>query len=192
MTLPSIPRTLAGLILLNTAAVLLLLPSVNAFVAASGNPGRGALLAGLWGSVLFSPVTALIKAAVFTAVVWAVASASDVPISIGAALRPALAAELALAVGGPWAGLVLLARGGATSAADLAVPTGINAFWSVPSGWPTILAEQFGLFHLLWAVVLAMLLHRLFPRSRPLMIAAVAACWLTSLGGALIRANLLA
>lgn len=192
MNAPSIPRTLAALVLVNAVAALLLLPSVNGFATASGSPTRGALLAGLWGSVLFSPVAAVSKAAVFTGVVWAVAAIWDTPIPIGAALRPALVAEVALAVGGPWAGLVLLARGGATSAADLAVPTGVDAFWSLPTGWPTILAEQFGLFHLLWAVVLAMLLHRVFPRSRPALIAAVAACWLTSLGGALIRANLIA
>jgi hypothetical protein len=180
------------LLLVNALAVLLLLPSLNAFTTASGTPARGALLASLWGSVLFSPVMAVIKAMLFTGIVWAVAAVWDRPVAIDAALRPALVAELALALGGPWAGIVLLARGGASVAGDLAVPTGIDAFWSVPAGWPTILAEQFGLFHLLWAIVFATLLHRVFRSSRPAMVAAVAACWLTSLGGALIRANLIA
>lgn len=192
MQLPSIPRTLAAVFLINAVALLLLLPTVNGMGADQGSLARGPLLAALGGAVVFSPLVALLKAAALSAVVWAAAAACGLSVPVWGALRPILVAEIALALAGPWTALVLLARGTPATPGDLAVPTGVNAFLSTPAGWPTLLAEQLGLFHLLWALALALLLKDVLRRSRPATILVVATCWFMSLGGALIRANLTA
>jgi hypothetical protein len=185
-------RILAAVLLINALALVLLLPTVNAMGSGAGSLARGPLLAALGGAVVFSPLVALLKAAVLSAIIWATAAACDVPIPLWAALRPALVAEIALALAGPWTAIVLLARGAPATPADLAVPTGVNAFLALPAGWPTLLAEQLGLFHLLWAVALGLLLRQVLRASPRTITLAVLACWLTGFGGALIRANLAA
>lgn len=190
MPRPSIPQALGVVLLVNAVALLLLLPTVNSMGSPQGSLARGPLLAALAGAVMLSPLVALLKAAALSTIVWAAAAMCGVPIPVWGALRPILIAEIALSLAGPWTAIVLLARGAAGAPADLAVPTGVNAFLSVPAGWPSLLAEQLGLFHLLWVVALALLLNDVLRRSRFTTTLVVAACWFVSLGGALIRANL--
>lgn len=190
MPSPSIPRALGAVLLINAAALFLLLPTVNGMGSSEGSLARGPLLAALGGAVVFSPLVALLKAGALSAIVWAAAAACGLSIPVWAAMRPILVAEIALALAGPWTAIVLLARGTPATPTDLAVPTGVNAFLTVPAGWPTLLAEQLGLFHLLWVVALGLLLKDLLHRSRPTTTVVVATCWFVSLGGALIRANL--
>lgn len=192
MRTPSMTRILVAVLLINALALVLLLPTVNAMGSGAGNLARGPLLAALGGAVVFSPLVALLKAVVFSAIIWATAAACDVPIPLWAALRPVLVAEIALALAGPWTAIVLLARGAPATPADLAVPTGVNAFLPIPAGWPSLLAEQLGLFHLLWAVALGLLLRNALRASPRFTTLAVLACWFMGFGGALIRANLAA
>lgn len=186
----TIPRTLAILLLINALALALMLPTVRALGEVPGALSQGPLLAALGASVVLSPLVALLKAGILSAIVWATAAMCDVPVALRAAFPPILLAEVALALGGPWTALVLLARGTPESMTDLAVPSGINAFWTIPPGWPTVLSEQLGLFHILWMVALAILLRDVLRASRRATALAVATCWMTGFGGALIRADL--
>lgn len=190
MPRPSIPQALGVILLVNAVALLLLLPTVNGMGSAQGSLARGPLLAALAGAVVFSPLVALLKAAALSPIAWAAAAMCGVPIPVWGAMRPLLVAEIALSMAGPWTAIVLLLRGTPAAPADLAVPTGVNAFLTFPAGWPTLLAEQLGLFHLLWVVALTLLLNDVLRRSRFTTTLVVAACWFVSLGGALIRANL--
>ncbi|MHB1265383.1 MAG: hypothetical protein ACYC1S_13355 [Gemmatimonadaceae bacterium] len=188
MTVPSISRTLVIVLLANVVATLLLLPTVRALSLPGGPSSSGMLMASLWGAALFSPLVALLKTAAFSLIIWASLSLWGLNVGLWDAFRPVLAGEIILALKGPWAALVLLVRGG-SSIADLVVPSGINAFVDVPAGLPTLLAEQAGLFHVVWVMLIAVLLSRRVPAPRPALGLALAACWLAALGGALIRAN---
>lgn len=190
MTLPTIPRALLGLLLINLAAALVLLPFLPASGAFPAAGGRSLLTVALWASAVMYPVSALVQAAIMAGVAWSIVALAGVGLPFSPTLRALLVAEFGLAAAAPWSALVIALRGGAVTAADLAVPTGLAAFVTVPPGWMTVLAEQTGLFHILWVAAMIYLFRTELRIPRAPAWAAALACWATALGGALIRANL--
>ncbi|HEY0996988.1 MAG TPA: hypothetical protein VGD77_13425 [Gemmatimonadaceae bacterium] len=191
MTLPTVSRALIGLFLINLAAALVLslfLPPAGALAAAPG--GKGLLTVALWASAVFYPVSALAQSAVLSLVAWSIASLMGTSISFSPTIRALLTAEFPLAAAAPWSALVIALRGGAATPADLAVPTGLGAFMSLPAGWISVLAEQAGLFHIVWVAAMLYLFRTQLHLPRGAAWTAALACWMTALGGALIRANL--
>lgn len=191
MNLPRISRTLLGLLLVNAAAALALLPFLPPAAALPSGPGgRNVLTVAVWASAVLYPASALIQSAVLAGVTWSITALAGIDLPFSPTIRALLVSEFALAAAAPWSALVIALRGGATTPADLAVPTGLAAFTTIPPGWMSVLAEQAGLFHIVWVAAMLYLFRTQLriPRG-PAWVAALG-CWATALGGALIRANL--
>jgi hypothetical protein len=193
MTLPRVSRALLGLLLINVVAALLLLPFLpSAATLPSGPGGRNVLTVALWASAVLYPVSALVQSTVLAGVAWSISALAGIELAFSPTIRALLLSEFALAAAAPWSALVIGLRGGATTPADLAVPTGLGAFTTIPPGWMSVLAEQAGLFHILWVAAMLYLFRTQLRIPRwPAWVAALS-CWATALGGALIRANLTA
>ena len=144
----------------------------------------------LWLAAVAAPALALLKAAMLSALVWAVVILVGREIRFRVLLSANVYGQAILVLSGLFTALVLRARGAAAvqSPADLLVPQGIDVFLDASQS-PIVasLAQQTTVFHILWLAFMVWVLPRTTSLSRGASVGVALSLMVVGLVVALIR-----
>jgi len=189
---PSPIASLGVVALVSLAAALAIRPlAISAFGDATG--ALRTFLFALWLSGFLSPIVALVQAAALSAIGWATLAMASAPPRFSRLFTLFLGGQAILALSGLWIAAVLWVRGGAhlTQPADLAVPQGLDIFFSPTSPVLLAIAQTASVVHVAWFLFLVVGLPRATGMSRRAALAVGIAAWDSLVAAAAVRALLL-
>jgi hypothetical protein len=189
---PSPLASLSIVAFVSLAAAFAIRPmAISAFRDATG--ALSTFLFALWLSGFLSPIVALLQAAALAAIGWATLAIASAPPRFSRLFTLFLAGQAILALSGLWIAAVLWARGAAhlTQPADLAVPQGLDIFFSPTSPVLLAIAQTASIVHVAWFLFLVVGLPRATGISRRAALAVGIAAWDSLVAAAAVRALLL-